>query len=76
MMNTTEMKSTSEIDAADAIAEAIYIARFIQGMTVNLPPDHALTLQPSQLSGLYYTMQGMIERMEKTKALFDHRSEK
>lgn len=59
------------LDAADKLREAAYMAEFIQSISLNVPHDGAVTLQPGQLSGFYFAMKNTIDRIKEAEALID-----
>lgn len=56
-------------DAAGKLREAAALAEFIQSISLNLPPDKELVLQPLQLTGFYYAMQDTIDRIIEAEGL-------
>lgn len=59
------------LDAADKLREAAYLAEFIQSISLNVPNDGALLMQPGQVTGFYYAMEDTIDRIKKAEVLID-----
>lgn len=55
--------------AVDKLNEAAYLAEFIQSISLNVPSDGALELQPAQLTGFYFAMQNTIDRIREAASL-------
>ena len=58
-------------DAADKLREAAYLAEFIQSISLNVPPDGEILLQPGQVTGFYYAMKNTIDRIKEAETLID-----
>ncbi|MDO9011949.1 MAG: hypothetical protein Q7U78_09115 [Gallionella sp.] len=58
-------------DATDKLSEAVYLAEFIQSISLNVPHDGSIILQPGQLTGFYYAMQNTIDRIKEAEVLID-----
>ncbi|MEJ1958362.1 MAG: hypothetical protein WDM70_01985 [Nitrosomonadales bacterium] len=58
-------------DASDKLREAAYLAEFIQSISLIVPHDEAVLLQPGQLTGFYYAMQNTIDRIKEAEVLID-----
>jgi hypothetical protein len=59
------------LDAADKLREAAYMAEFIQSISLNVPHDGVVILQPGQLSGFYFAMKNTIDRIKEAEVLID-----
>ena len=58
-------------DASDKLSEAAYLAEFIQSISLNVPRDGTITLQPGQLAGFYHAMSNTIDRIREAGVLID-----
>lgn len=69
--STLRNASSDLINATDKLDEAKALAHFIQSISLNVPSDGTITLQPVQLSGFYFAMQNMIDRINEANALIE-----
>jgi len=58
-------------DALDKLREAAYVAEFVQSISLNVPHDGTVTLQPGQLAGFYLAMNDTIDRIKSAEVLID-----
>ncbi|SOD40561.1 hypothetical protein [Nitrosovibrio sp. Nv4] len=56
-------------NAMDLLSQARHLADFVQSITLSPRPDEGLHLLPGQLSGLFYVMQDLMDRIEKASSL-------
>lgn len=59
------------LDAVDKLHEAAYLAEFIQAISLNVPHDGALLMQPGQVTGFYYAISDTIDRIKEAERLID-----
>lgn len=59
------------LDATNKLHEAAYMAEFIQSISLNVPHDGAIMLQPGQVTGFYFVMQNTIARIKEAEVLID-----
>lgn len=55
--------------ACDLIAQATHQAEFIQGITLAVEAGKELVLEPGQVTGLYFSLQDLIDRLKKAEVL-------
>lgn len=59
------------LDASDKLREAACMAEFIQSISLNVPHDGTILLQPGQVTGFYYAMENTIDRIKEAEVLID-----
>lgn len=60
----------ARLDAMDILCEARGVATFVQGITL-LEPENDLHLGAGQVTGLYYTLQDLINRIRRVEDLVE-----
>lgn len=58
-------------EACDLIAQATSQAEFIQSIALTAEADKELVLEPRQVTGLYYSLQDLVDRLRKAEILID-----
>lgn len=69
--STTPNTQPALIDAVDMLSEARSMAAFVQSTAINANPGQSMTLHPDQLSGMGYTLQGVIDRIKLASIAID-----
>lgn len=69
------MKTPSFLQAHELINEAQFIAEFLQTIAIVKSTDDAVRFDGNQISGLYYVMQDMIDRLQKADTLLSEGGE-
>lgn len=57
------------LDATDKLHEAACLAEFIQSISLNVPHNGGILLQPGQVTGFYYAMGSTIDRIKEAEVL-------
>lgn len=60
---TISINTSKWINACDALSTAKAIAEFVQGMALHAPRGEGVHLQPGELTGLFYVMNGLIDQI-------------
>lgn len=58
-------------DVRDTLSEARAVATFVQGITLVSGPVRDLHLSAGQTTGLYYTMQDLIDRISRAEGMLE-----
>lgn len=64
-----DANSTTTINALDTLESAAKVAQFVQGITLRVDQGGGVHLHSGEVSGLYYVMQNLIDRINKAKDL-------
>ena len=62
------------LEACDTLSHAAAVAEFVQGITLYPARDEGLHLQPGELTGLFYVMQGLRDQIEQARVLLNKKS--
>lgn len=67
--NSNPAEGDSLVEACDILSHAAYIARFVQGITIRGKTDEGLNMGAGEVTGLYFVMDDLIDRIEKANEM-------
>ena len=63
--------TSAKLAAMDALSNAAAVAQFVQGITLIPRGDGEIHLHKGQVTGLFYVMQDLIDRINRAAGLVD-----